>query len=184
MENKFMLDTFTLTKKGGKTMKVYGNVINRLMENQPEMPEIKVGMDITMYYWSDRKCWYVTDVIDQKRIKVAQYEVIADHDKAGGMGHQDWLYFKTPKEASDYLKAHGFDGYNSDRAPREDTWVYRYNKWMKEVIYTPDEVLSNKRCFTDKQIANAEKGKPVKGYFNLDGKIRFGVRNYYYDWEF
>ena len=82
--------------------KWYGNVVNRLEEGR--LLEPTEGMDITMYYWSDRTCYYITKVDNPKRIHVKQYEVCADHDKAGGMGHQDWLYFKTRAEMEDYLK--------------------------------------------------------------------------------
>lgn len=146
-------------------MKLEGNLINRLMEGQ-NASEITEGMDITMYYYSDRKCYFVTKVYNQKRIEVRRYEVCADHEKEGGMGHQNWKYFKTKKEACEYLDRF-FPGtiYNGYENPSE-TWVYRYNKWMRE------------RTLKD------ENGKESKNYYNLDGKLSFGRRDYYHDWEF
>lgn len=184
MANKFMLEDFTLTKKGGKTMKYYGSVVNRIMEGQT-VPEITVGTDITMYHYSDRTCYYVTDVIDQKHIMVAEYEVIADHDKAGGMGHQNWLFFKSHKETNDYMRAHGFTNlFYDDSEPAKKLWVYRYNKWMEAVTWTPEEILADPFFATEKEKETARKGKPVTRYYNLSGKISFGRRDYYYDWEF
>ena len=155
----------------------YGNLMNRLEEGKG-VPLIEEGTDITMYYWSDRTCYYVTEVIDQKHIKVREYTVVADRSKDLGMGHQDWLYFKTKEEASKYLKSCGVDGYHPDIKEHEEDWVYRYNKWMGMV-----------KCMKENYCTERErKSLETKGYYNryydLPGKVSFGVRNYHYDWEF
>lgn len=82
----------------------YGNVSNRIEEGHVYGTDktIKEGMDITMYHWSDRTCYFITKVIDQKHIFVNRYYVCADHSKEGGMGHQNWLYFRTLKEHNQY----------------------------------------------------------------------------------
>ena len=157
--------------------KWYGNVINRIEEGRTA-PEIKEGMDITMYLWSDRYCYYVTEVIDQKHIKVKQYKVLADREKAGGMGHQDWVYFKTIKEASDYLKSYGLEGYDESIEDNEEEWEYRYNKWQGV------SVLTEENYCTDRERKSLEKNGYYKRYYDLSGKVSFGVRSYYYDWEF
>ena len=165
-------------RKERKTMKkFYGNLTNRLEEGRT-VPEIKEGMDLTMYYWSDRTCYYVTEVIDQKHIKVMRYYVVADRSKAGGMGHQDWLYFKTTKEASDYLKANGLHGYADNIKDIEEEWVYRYNKWMRLSRQTEENYC------TDRERKALEKNGYFDRYFDIGGKVSFGVRDYYYDWEF
>ena len=158
--------------------KWYGNLDNRLEEGRT-VPEITEGMDITMYYWSDRTCYYVTKVHDQKRIEVKKWQVCADHDKKGGMGHQNWLYFKTRKEMNEYLERFfpGQDRY--DREDQAETWVYRYNKWMKEYVYTSD-----RDCATDREHQHLLKHGWFARYYDLSGKISFGRRDYYYDWEF
>lgn len=157
-------------------MKWYGNLTNRLEEGR-QYGEIKPGTDITMYYWSDRTCYYVTEVIDQKHIKVREYEVVADKTKPGGMGHQNWVYFKTRKEAAEYLKSYG--GYRDYvcESPEED-WVFRYNKWQKMYTYTEDNYC------TEREKKSLEKKGYYNRYFDLSGKVSFGVRDYYYDWEF
>lgn len=154
----------------------YGNLMNRLDEGKG-VPEIKEGMDITMYLWSDRNCYYITEVVDQKHIKVKPYVVIADRDKPGGMGHQDWLYFKTNREANEYLKQHGFDG-RCENEPVEQDWEYRYNKWQRSVTFTEDNYC------TERELKSLATKGYYKRFFNLSGEVSFGVRDYYYDWEF
>lgn len=158
-------------------MRWYGNLTNRLEEGRT-VPEIKEGMDITMYLWSDRNCYFVTEVIDQKHIKVRQYHVIADHDKEGGMGHQNWLYFKTVKEANEYLKAHGFSGYDESIEDSDEEWVYRYNKWQRAYTLTKENYCS------DRELKSLEKKGYYMRYCDLSGNVSFGVRDYHYDWEF
>ena len=166
--------------------KWYGSIDNRLEEGKNFTGrEIRVGDDITMYLWSDRHCYYVTEVIDQKHIKVKPYHVCADKSKPGGMGHQDWLYFKTLKERDDYL------GWGNDSEEyyeindREETWAFRYNKWMREWTIREDsqDFLGRDFC-TDKELAALDKKGYYKTYGNLSGKVSFGVRDYYHDWEF
>ena len=166
--------------------KWYGSIDNRLEEGKNYTGrEIRVGDDITEYLWSDRRCYYVTAVESQKRIKVKPYHVCADKSKPGGMGHQDWLYFKTLRERDDYL---GW-GRDSDEYyeinDREETWVFRYNKWMREwtVREDGDNFLGREFC-TEKELASLDKKGYYNSYSNLTGKISFGVRDYYYDWEF
>lgn len=156
-----------------------GNLVNRLMENKP-FTKIEVGTDITMYHYSDRTCYHVTDIFDDKHIFVKRYIVCADHDIGSDWGHQNWLYFKTLFEEVEYLKAHGIDReYNPEHEPREEEWVYRYNKWMRKITLTKD----------DGNITNRERNSlKKKGYYNryssIAEGISFGVRNYYYDWSF
>ena len=155
--------------------KWYGSVSNRIEEGHNYTGrEIKVGDDITMYYWSDRTCYYVTKVIDQKHIFVKKYHVCADHHKPGGMGHQDWLYFKTNREMQQYLNDCIDEGLipcekedlDLIQEDPEEEWVFRYNRWH---LVSHEDWLGNKY------------EKPH--YLKLQS-ISFGVRSYYYDWEF
>ncbi len=152
-------------------MKFYGNLINRLQENQNHT--IEVGTDATQYYYSDRTCYYVTRVIDQKHVFVKPYQVCADHSKAGGMGHQDWLYFKTNREMQEYTNKCVEEGLLPDycKHPLDDIkengeieLIYRYGHWCTKQEYWYDVKLE----------------KPRYNKIN----ISFGVRDYYYDWEF
>ena len=190
--------------------KWYGNVMNRLGEGRNYTHrELQIGDDITMYLWSDRECYYITDVISQKEIKVKEYYVCADHSKPGGMGHQNWLYFKTLKEERDYLRQYFPDREEVDiPEPEPETWVYRYNKWQEMCAYTPEawnnlvqrckedikdpdnnmeNVIHLAQCYahlSDEDVAKINAGKTIRRYHDLSGKVSFGIRDYYYDWEF
>lgn len=179
-------------------MKWYGNVTNRIEEgkNYESDKTIKVGTDITMYHWSDRTCYFVTKVNSQKNIFVRRYYVCADHDKKGGMGHQDWLYFKSYNEEQEYLKKYFEDKDYEPREEKEEEWELRYNHWNVVTRWTLDSLKAFcdkehrpfENClnswFTDKQREDMKKGKEVKRYRKIDNGISFGIRDYYYDWEF
>lgn len=143
-------------------MTLTGSLTNRILENQENDKEIKVGMDVTELLYTDRNCFYVTKVDSQKHIYVKRYYVCGDQDKAGGMGHQDWLYFKTKKEQDNYIKNYFPDHtINSDPEKEYDEeWVYRYNNWYE-----------------------VEHDYVGKKHYHLK-KLNFGTRSYYYDWEF
>ena len=174
-------------------MRAYGNLTNRIEEghNFNSDKQIHVGDDLTKYYWSDRTCYYVTDVIDQKHIKIKKYHICADHSKEGGMGHQNWMYFKTRKEENDYLKQFFTDrDYPEDHQETpEIELVYRYGKWKEVSTYTDLNgtndfgVPFKDFLFTKNDIKKLEEGKPVYKY-NDFGSISFGVRDYYYDYSF
>ena len=90
--------------------------------------------------------------------------------------------------------------------PRE--WVYRYNKWqevdridlaswnnlverVKEDIIdpenNPDKVKMLAQFYsnlTDKELEKILSGKTVNKYTDLNGKVSFGIAQYYYDWSF
>ena len=176
--------------------RVYGNLTNRIEEgkNYNSDKQIHVGDDITMYWYSDRTCYYVVEVISQKHIVVAPYQVCADHSKPGGMGHQNWLYFKTRKEENDYLKKvfPEKDFSNYDDELRTEHWVFRNNKWKKAYIYTKEDLDTENMFgqklrdayFTERDVKKLESGKEVYKYASLSGKVSFGIRDFYHDWEF
>lgn len=178
---------------------IYGSVSARFEEGRNYNVDklIHEGDDITMYYWSDQHCYYVTRVESQQSIFVKQYHVCADHSQPGGCGHQNWLYFKTAKEEAEYLNKHCPNTYRDDLPEdEEENWVYRNNSWKQKLTYTleiireickenywdVEKYLQYK--FTPKEVAKLREGKEVYKYRKLNGKISFGVRNYYYDWSF
>lgn len=196
-------------------MALRGNFTNRLMEGQNfTNREIREGDDITMYLYSDRHCYFVTKVIDQGHIFIHQYHVCADHSKEGGMGHQNWLYFKTIKEHNQYLNSLHltYNGeevrYDEDLKECSDTeLMLRRGKWKRVTHYTLQgyekarkaadrDAKSGKASegmvrlafdrgrLTEKEMEKIKAGKEVVKYSELSGKISFGVRDYYYDWEF
>lgn len=159
-------------------MKWYGNVSNRIEEghNYTER-EPRVGDDITMYLWSDRRCYYISEIISDKKIKVKPYYVCGGKTKNGGMGHQDWVYFKDIREMDKYTGNIHDEDFYSKFGNNEETWVFRYGKWMQEVTYTANP-------HSDREKKSLEKNGYYKRYFALTGKVSFGVCDYYYDWEF
>ena len=177
-----------------KIIKAYGNLTNRIEEgnNYNKDKQIHVGDDITMYHWSDRTCYFVTEVIDQKHIKVKKYEVCADHSKPGGPGHQNWLLFKSKKEYNEYLRS-VFPNRELETVDEEENkeieLAYRYGKWQVVEIYTDLDaenmfgVKLKEYLFTATDIKKLEAGKPVRKYHEF-GNISFGVCDYYFDWSF
>lgn len=183
--------------------KLYGSLTNRLEEgiNYNEDKLIHEGDDITEYLWSDRHCYFVTSVIDQTHIMVKKYEVVADKEKHCGMGHQNWLYFKTCKERNEYLKKIYPNSEYRDEENTEELWELHRGTWKRVEFLFNEDLL--KRAQSDKGFTNPEaaynyytmwltdaqrnrlqtKGF-IKVYRKLSGNVSFGVRDYYYDWEF
>lgn len=163
----------------------YGNLSNRLEEGRNFTGrEIRVGDDGTMYMWSDRHPFYVVDVENQKRIKVREYYHCADFSKEGGMGHQNWLLFKTWDEMNDYLAKYLPEYYKAGEhreEPEAQTWVFRYNKWMREYKLTE---MKHPDAYTKREREQFAKNGFCKTYSDLSGGVSFGVASYYYDWEF
>lgn len=161
-------------------MELRGNLMNRIGEGRNYTGRnIEVDDDITMYMWSDRHCYYVTAVESQKRIKVKPYYTCADREKATGMGHQEWKYFKTLKEIDAYtgLERNEEDYVNLER--NEETWVFRYGKWMRESTWTEKDYEN-----TERELKSLQEKGYYNRYYPLSGKVSFGVRDYHYDWEF
>lgn len=70
----------------------YGNVINRIEENRPSIPEIEVGTGVTEYCWSDRHAYEVIEVKDQKHVTIREY----DHKCIGGPYSNEWELISNP----------------------------------------------------------------------------------------
>ena len=183
--------------------KWYGSINNRIEENRNYEPDktIKEGTDVTVYGWSDRQCKYVTRVIDQKHIFVKDYYVCADRSKPGGIGHQNWRYFKTAREEAEYLNGchiKDIDGKEIHVKPEdatespEEEWAFRYGHWNRVIRF--DKAFAEKikersglRGFfpkTEKEKKAFEAGKEIVRYDRIQEGISFGVRDYRHDWEF
>ena len=154
--------------------KIYGSLNNRIEEGRNYTGrEIRVGDDVTEYLWSDRHPYYVTEVTNQKHIKIHPYAVCADRSKEGGMGHQNWKYFKTIKEHNEYLNSFhlALNGeeirYNVEDVKENSDieLVFRYGNWYEVV--------------REQWGVKLEKPRYIKM-----NPLSFGVRDYYYDWEF
>ena len=146
-------------------MKMYGNVINRLQENQNEIPKIEVGMGATEYLYSDRNAYEVVKVINQKDVIIRKY----DHKNIGaGYGDNTWELISNPNN-------------------QEIEVVYRYGSWNIKNVITKENyekklaedgyVLVSNKEYNDIM----EKGKAIR-YTKI--KLVFGYADYYYDFEF
>lgn len=174
--------------------KLYGSLTNRFEEGRNFTGrELQVGDDITMYYYTDRRCYYITNVISEKEIQVKPYYICADHDKEGGQGHQNWLYFKSQREHDEYLNKHFPDHkIRTEEADDTETWVFRNNKWKCKSTINQERINQIKAdcglCLfnakNEKEAKLLAEGKDIIRYRDLSGKVSFGVRDYYYDWEF
>lgn len=191
-------------------MTLRGNFTNRLMEGQNFTDrEIREGDDVTMYLYSDRHCYFVTKVIDQGHLFIHPYHVCADQSKEGGMGHQNWLYFKTVAEMGKYINSVRPDaGYDENARECGDTEIMlRRGKWKEVVRYNLDGLKAARELadresskgkaseglvrfffdrgrLTDNEMRKIKDGKEVVKYDSLSGQISFGVRDYHYDWEY
>ena len=55
-------------------MKLCGSISNRLEENRMFCDVIEVGTGMTEYSYTDRHAYEVVEVVDQKHIKVREYD--------------------------------------------------------------------------------------------------------------
>lgn len=146
-------------------MKLYGSLQNRMMENQKEIPEIKVGMGVTEYLWSDRNAYEVTKVVNQKNVFIRRYDV---KNVGKGFGDNSWELI-------------------SDETNPEQEVVFRYGKWYFKYTITKE---SYDRCMKEDGyclISDKEYNDIIKkGFSNRysEAKITFGNADYYYDFEF
>jgi len=78
-------------------MKMYGSVINRLMENGSQEYIPSIGDGATELMWSDRRAYTITKVINAKTV-----EVTKDDYSWGGVGGREmgdnskWVFAPNP----------------------------------------------------------------------------------------
>ena len=142
----------------------YGNLTNRLEENKMFCDKIEVGTGMTEYYYSDRKAYEVTKVIDQKHIFVREY----DHKAAGEAMSNTWELISNPENP-------------------EIEMVFRYNHWCSVCTWTQadvDRIIARNGFFLDCHgVQDKLKLKPeVKTYSKMN--VSFGTADYYFDYEF
>ena len=100
--------------------KMFGNVVNRIMENDKSNQEIKIGTKVTEYLYSDRNVWEVIEVKSQKDIVLRQMSA-----KAKAIYSDEWDLF-------------------SDKNNRVIEVVFRYNNWYKKYINYSGKVCYEK----------------------------------------
>lgn len=100
--------------------KMFGNVVNRIMENDKGSEEIKVGTKATEYLYSDRYVWEVIEVKSQKNVVLRQMSA-----KAKAPYSNEWDLF-------------------SDENGRVIEVVFRYNNWYEKYVDYSDKVCYEK----------------------------------------
>ena len=169
-----------------------------MTDNEKLPPIIRVGDDITMFHGSDRTCYFVTEVLGDNHLKVREYHVCADQSKDCGVGHQNWLFFKTLSEMNRYLNSCHLilDGaeirYGEDVEEPEDVEIkFVKGRWMRVRRYTIAGLRKAMRnglgslyaCrLTEREHQRMMDGNEVVKYSPF-GDIAFGRRDYYYEWS-
>lgn len=153
--------------------KWYGSIQNRLEENRMYCDEIKVGTGMTEYLWSDSHAYEVVEVIDQKHVKVREY----DHKNIGGAYSNKWELISNPDRPAELITKRGNYWYWTVVVTAED---------IQEIESRENEAervngliwLCNQGI--DKNVVLA-KGKVTKYH---RANVSFGKAQYYYDYEF
>jgi len=84
-------------------MKLYGDVMNRIMENmKPETPQ--VGMGVTKLLYSDRHAYSVVEVVSDKVVMVKRDIAKPQHE--GMSDSQHWEYQEDKNATPIKIKLH------------------------------------------------------------------------------
>ena len=142
----------------------YGSLENRLEENRMFCEEIKVGMGMTEYSYSDRQAYEVIKVIDQKHVFVRKY----DHKAVGEPMSNEWELVSNPNNP-------------------EIEMVFRYGSWHSVSHWNQkkiDDIIARNGYFMDWHgVREKLKNKAeVKTYSKMN--VSFGKADYYYDYSF
>lgn len=152
----------------------YGSLTNRLEENRMFCNEIEVGTGMTEYYWSDTHAYEVTEVIDQKHVKVREY----DHKLIGECYTNDWQLISNPENPEKMLTKRG-------------------NYWYWTTTVTPDDIIAKDALADDEEkwmfslflASNGFDREKILGTGKKQTKysranVSFGKATYHYDWSF
>lgn len=146
-------------------MKWYGSINNRIMEQGKDAEEITVGMGVTEFYWSDRHAYEVTEVTDQKHIKIREYKAI----HVGQAYENKWDLVSDETRPEIDLVKRGKYWYTYATVTREDLEDadMDFRVWMCNWGFDWDTIMKN--------------GKQTKYHKK---NIVIGYADYYYDYEF
>lgn len=164
----------TTIKRQKAKVGVAGSFFNQLMSNNASIPV--VGEGATQMHYSDRSVYEVIEVSeDGKTVKLESLDAVWDKTKAGGQGHQNWILQPTGR----YM-----------------TVQWRRNAWRQKsqkVMFTEEYAMTLGTAFhkspdRDKVFVDGEM-IVVEGITELKTEwtkinLLFGVKDYYYDWEF
>ena len=148
----------------------FGSINNRLEENKQFCEEIKVGTGVTRYDWSDRHAYEVVEVIDQKHVKIREY----DHKHIGEPMTNKWELISNEENPIITLTKRGKYWYTvCEITPEEAKEIFEGNDidaklWACHWGFNLPEII--------------EKGKSKKSYNRWN--VSFGKAEYYFDYEF
>lgn len=153
--------------------KLYGSLNNRLEENRMFCETIEVGTGMTEYFYSDSHAYEVVEVIDQKHVKVREY----DHKNIGGAYSNEWELISNPDRPAQLLTKRGNFWYWTTTVTAEDIEAIENAESEAERVQGLIWLCNNN---IDKNVV-LEKGKVTKYH---RANVSFGVAQYYYDYEF
>ena len=144
----------------------YGNINNRLEENRMFCDEIKVGTGVTEYYYSDRHAYEVIEVIDQKHVKVREY----DHKLNGEQMSNNWKLISNDKNPIRILTRRG------------NRWYWTITV-TKDILEHSDEINTMLfLCHNNIDVEQLKSKGKITRYHKAN--VSFGIADYYYDYEF
>ena len=93
--------------------KWYGNIYNRIEENQNLDCEKKVGGLLTEFCWSDRRPYEIVKVVNQKDLFIRELK---------------------HRKVDDEPMSNNWELYSDDDNKHLEHLVYRYNHWYKKYL--------------------------------------------------
>lgn len=183
--------TFKQTAKVG----VAGSLFNQLMANNQSIPEVGKGAT-QLHNYSDRSCYEVIEVSpDLKTVRLEELDAEAAV-KPSPIGHQNWILKPTGRFITVEWK------YGSwKRIGRPIVFTKKFveeandNGFFSVAAYLQknySEVYKEIYFFKDKEGREQHSVMPCKVVEGITRqsktyktiKLLFGVKDYYYDWEF
>jgi len=152
-------------------IKLYGSLDNRFEENRMFCEKIEVGTGVTEYSWSDRHPYEVTEVTDQKHIKIRAM----DHKHVGdGSMDNHWELTSNTEAPEIELNKRGNYWYAVSTITPDEA---------KEIMDSNDIDMKLWACHHGFNLPEIiESGKIKKSYDRMN--VSFGKAEYYYDYEF
>lgn len=143
-----------------------GNIFNRFAENCKDCDKIEVGTGVTEFMYSDRNAYEVVEVTDQKHVSIRElgHKMLDEN----GYGSNNWeLYSDESNPIIPVVK-------------RGKYWYIHNTIKAENFSDTPDSRLY--LAMHDISWDDLQKRKVINRYSKMN--IKFGVADYYYDWEF
>lgn len=164
----------TIAKVQKHKIGVAGSFFNQLMSNNSSIPE--VGKGATQMHYTDRSCFEVLEVSeDGKTVRLEALDAKWDKTLPGGMGHQNWILEPTGRFMTVQWR-HNAWRQKSQRV----MFTEAYAKTLGFKFHGSDDY---KKVYVDGEMVVVEGITELKTEWHKINII-FGVKRYYYDWEF